>query len=64
MIKTTKPTLDRGLRVEISALREMCDKNEINIHWISKQHQLSDVLTKKGASVHNLVKVLQKGNIK
>ena len=62
-IKATKPTLDRRLRVEISALREMCDKNEINIHWISKQHQLSDVLTKKGASVHNLVKVLQKGKI-
>ena len=41
----------------------MCDKNEINIHWISKQHQLSDVLTKKGASVHSLVKVLQKGKI-
>ena len=62
-IKTTKPTLDRRLRVEISALREMCDKNEINIHWISKQHQLSDAFTKKGASVHNLVKVLQKGKI-
>ena len=62
-IKTTKPTLDRRLRVEISALREMCDKNEINIHWISKQHQLSDVLTKKGASVHSLVKVLQKDKI-
>ena len=60
MIKTTKSTPDRRLCVEISALR---DKNEINIHWISKQHQLSDILTKKGASVHNLVKVLQKGKI-
>lgn len=62
-IRTTKPTLDSRLRVEISALREMCDKNEINIHWISKQNQLSNILTKKGASVHSLVKVLQKGKI-
>lgn len=62
-INTTKPTLDRRLRVEISALREMCDKGEITINWLSKHHQLSDVLTKKGASSSSLLKVLQKGRI-
>ena len=42
-----KATTDRHLRVEISALREMYYKNEIKINWLSKHHQLSDVLTKK-----------------
>ena len=36
MIKTSKLTLDYRLRVEISALREICGRNNISIHWISK----------------------------
>ena len=43
-IKTSKLTLDCQLRVEVSALREMCGRNEISIHWISKQLQLKKVL--------------------
>ena len=53
----------RCLRVEISALREMYDKNEITTNWLSKHHQLSNILTKKGAPYHRLIKVLQKGRI-
>ena len=41
----------------------MCGRNEISIHWICRQLQLSDVLTKKGASTHSLVKVLQEGKV-
>ena len=41
----------------------MCGRNEISIYWISKQLQLSYVLTKKGASAHGLMKVLQEGKI-
>ena len=62
-INTTKATTDRCLRVEISALREMYDKNEITTNWLSKHHQLSNILTKKGAPYHRLIKVLQKGRI-
>ena len=62
-IKTSKLTLDRWLRAEVSALREMCVRNKISIHWISKQLQVSDFFTKKGASTHSLMKVLQEGNI-
>ena len=58
-----KATTDRHLRVEISALREMYYKNEIKINWLSKHHQLSDVLTKKDTSYHSLIKVLQEGRI-
>ena len=62
-IKTTKLTIDRRLRVEISALREMHERGEIEVHWISKHQQLSDVLTKKGASYQSLIKVLQEGKL-
>ena len=49
-LKTTKATLDCHLRVEISALREMCNNNEISINRISSENQLSDPLTKKATS--------------
>ena len=39
----------------------MCGRNEISIHWTSNLLQLSDVLTKKGASIHSLMEVLQEG---
>ena len=60
---TTNLTIDRRLRVEISAIREMCERKEIELIWIAKQRQLSDVLTKKGASPHLLMEVLQTGNV-
>ena len=62
-INATKATTDRCLRFEISALREMYDKNEFIINWLSKHHQLSDVFTKKGTSYYSLIKVLQEGRI-
>ena len=62
-INTTKQILDRLLRVEISALREICDKNEVTKNWLSKYYQLSDVLTKQGASYHSFIKVLLEGRI-
>ena len=60
-VNTTKQVLDRHLRVEISALREMYSKHEIELQWIPKDKQLSDVLTKKGASQRSLIQVLQTG---
>ena len=53
MIKTGKLTLDHQLHVEVSALQKICGRNNISIHWISKQLQLCDVLTKKGASTES-----------
>ena len=41
----------------------MCEKNELLIHWISEQYQLSDVLTKKGTSHQSLIETVQKGKI-
>ena len=63
-LKTTKSILHERLHgVEMSTLWEMCEKTELSIHWIEKQYQLSDVLTKKGASHQSLIETLQKGKI-
>ena len=62
-LHTTKSILDKRLRVEIAALREMCEKNELLINWIEKQYQLSDVLTKRGASPQSLIETIQKGKL-
>ena len=58
---STKQVLDRRLRVEISAIREMCERQEISLRWVDKKKQISDVLTKKGASSECLMKILQHG---
>ena len=45
------PIQDKRLRIEISILREMLNKIEINkINWIEKHFQIADCLTKSGAS--------------
>ena len=59
VIGTSNLTADRRLRVEIAAIREMVNCNEITINWVNKENQLSDCLTKKGASPLLLQTTLQ-----
>ena len=56
---TSNLVSDCRLRVKVSAIREMIYKNEINIKWIEKAKQLSDVLTKKGASPEFLMSTIK-----
>ena len=63
-VHSTKLTLDRRLRLDISAVREMCEKEEVCLPWIETRQQLSDVLKKKGASSASLVAALQNGKIR
>ena len=60
---TTTQVTDRRLRVEISAIREQQGNREISICWISKEKQLADCLTKKGASCTYILSVLQEGKV-
>ena len=60
-LKTTKATLDRRLRVEISALRERCNNDEISINRVSSENQLSDPITKRGMFHQKLMQVLPNG---
>ena len=60
---TTTQVSDKRLRVELSAIREAQDNNEIYIKWVAKEEQLADSLTKRGASSQQLSSVLQRGNL-
>lgn len=62
-ISTSKPTTEQRLRLDISALREMNEKKEVTFHWVKGQYQLSDCLTKKGASSKSLRDVLSLGTL-
>ena len=59
VVGTSSLTTDKRLRVEISAIREMVDNNELTINWLKKELQVSDCLTKKGASTALLLETLQ-----
>ena len=59
---TTNVLSDKRLQFEISSIREMIEKNEITLEWTEAKNQLSDVLTKCGASSIHLRKVLEQGH--
>ena len=56
---TTNTLSDKRLRIEMSIVREMIERGELELVWVEAKHQLADVLTKKGASSASLLEVLQ-----
>ena len=60
-VHSTKLTLDRRLRLDISTVREMCEREEVCLHWIETRRH--DVLRKKGASSASLAAAFQNGKI-
>ena len=62
-IGTQKQPSNRRLRVEINALREMVERGEALISLVPGSRQLSDPLTKRGASCSMLRNVLQSGQL-
>ena len=60
---TTRLVTDRRLRVEISAIRQMIEREEIELVWVDRTKQIADVLTKKGAPSQNLIRTIQTGVI-
>ena len=62
-LNTSNLLLDKRLRVDISALREMNDRGEVSYHWVESSQQLADVLTKRGASKRKLFGVLSQANL-
>ena len=45
-VHTTNVINEKRLRVDISALRKMIERNGFEIHWIQSNQQLADVLRK------------------
>ena len=53
-----KQTLEKCLLVDISAIQEMVERNEITVTWINKEKQLTDVLTKSCAQSDSTLQTL------
>ena len=47
-----KQTLEKRLLVDISAMPEMIERNEITVTWINREKQMSDVLAESGVPLN------------
>ena len=63
-VGTSHVLKDKRLLVDMSALREMNERNECKFFWILTDQQIADSLTKAGASNKLLIEVLSKGTLK
>ena len=45
------------------SIREMKEREEIDLQWISKERQIPDYLTKKGASCISMLTTLKNGKL-
>ena len=60
---SSKQVSDKRLRLNVGSLREMIERGEITINWVQGLRQLSDALTKHGASWRYLTTVMETGNL-
>ena len=61
--RTSNVISDKRLMIDMAALREMTDRNELVIEWTSTDKQLADVLTKSGVDNKKLLDVVSRGYI-
>ena len=62
-VNSSKAVTDKRLRMEISMLREMQERGEMELSWTEKENQLADVLTKRGVNSLKLQRVLSTGHL-
>ena len=62
-VGSTNLVSDKRLRVEISALRQMVNNSQVAFQWVEGSFQISDPLTKRGASTKLLRTVLESGKL-
>ena len=60
---TTNVLTEKRLLVDMAALRQAVEKNELTIKWVPNGDQLADVLTKQGASKEKLMQVLANASL-
>ena len=60
-LSSAKQVDDRRLRIDIAVFDEILEKKEINnVSWVDTSSQLTDCLTKRGASTEKLRAALYK----
>ena len=63
VLGSSKQVSDKRLRLDVGSLREMIERGEFTINWVQGSRQLSDALTKHGASWRYLTTVIETGNL-
>ena len=59
---STKLVDDKRLRIDLGAIKEYLDNGKVKaIRWCAGDKQLANCLTKRGASSHMLLQVIQSG---
>ena len=49
---------DKRFSIDLATIKEKCENKEIYIIWISKEKQIVDDLTKKGASCEKSIQAI------
>ena len=62
-VHTCNLVSDKRLRVDLAAIREMMEKDDVALMWVAASYQLADVLTKSGASKTRLLNVLRSARL-
>ena len=63
-IHSTKLVSEKRLRIDIAVIKQMLERKEIDsVTWVDASHQLSDCLTKRGASCEKLLQVFKTGSL-
>ena len=62
-VHSTKNVSEKRLRIDLAALKQLVQEGYVIMKWIESGRQLSDCLTKKGASSYKLLNVLQIGKL-
>lgn len=62
-IGTSHTLVEKRLLIDISSLREACDREEIQVSWIDTKSNLANSLTKKTAYSGALIEVLNSGRL-
>ena len=62
-VQTTNVLTERRLLIDMAALREMVDRQELVVKWLTTENQLADVLTKQGVNKQKLISVLTSGRL-
>ena len=63
-LHSTKLVENKQLRIDISALKQMLERNEVqSIRWCSGLSQLADCLTKRGAPGHLIRSIFHTGKL-
>ena len=62
-IKSTTLISDQRLRIDIGAIKQKVEEDNVTVRWIPKGEMLADSLTKKGASVQSLMDALTAGEL-